>query len=160
MIEIKKEQNKHAKDEIVFKKEKKSYTKIEKATYGLIYSMIIDNKNINKYEDSNIVLIDDTSRYLASEIAYYYKKYGCISVADFYTYLEDKRDLLDLYNKIINYDDINLIDDNVVNDYILVIKAYNKSQEIKRLEKLIKETLDDIEKSKIAEQIRLLKLKE
>lgn len=160
MVEIKKEQNKHAKDEIVFKKEKKSYTKIEKATYGLIYSMIIDNKNINKYEDNNIVLIDDTSRYLASEIAYYYKKYGCISVADFYTYLEDKRDLLDLYNKIINYDDINLIDGNVVNDYILVIKAYNKSQEIKRLEKLIKETLDDIEKSKIAEQIRLLKLKE
>ena len=147
--------------EVVFKpKIARKNSKIEKATYGFIYAMLIDSKVINKYEKENLIFMDDKARYLASEIAYYYNKYGHIALADFYTYLQDKIELLELYNKIIMLDDIDLIDDKVIDDYILVIKEYSKSQEIKRLEKLIKETLDDIEKSKIAEQIRLLKLKE
>ena len=157
--EYKLEQNKNQ-EVIVKPKIVKRNTKIEKATYGFIYAMLTSNKAINKYEENNLILMDDISRYLASEIAYYYNKFGSIALADFYTYLQDKTELLELYNKIIMIEDINLIDDKVVDDYILVIKDYSKSQEIKRLEKLMKETLDDIEKSKIFEQIRLLKLKE
>lgn len=157
--EYKLKQNKEQ-EVIVKPRAVKKNTKIEKATYGFIYAMLTSSKAINKYEENNLVLMDDISRYLASEIAYYYKKFGHISLADFYTYLQDKLDLLELYNKIIMIEDADLIDDKVIDDYILVIKSYSKSQEIKRLEKLMRETLDDIEKSKIFEQIRLLKLKE
>ena len=145
---------------VIEKKEEPKQTKIEKATLGLIYAMIINKNAIYKYNEKNLFLYDQTSRYLASEISYYYKKYGYISIADFYTYLQDKKELLDLYDKVISSSTIDSVEDRIIDDYILVIKQYNKKQEIKRLEKLIKETFDDIEKSKIAEKIRLLKLEE
>ena len=138
----------------------KKTTKIEKATNGFIYAMLLKKKAIIKYNESNLVLYNQQSRYLANEIAYYYQNYGSISIADFYTYLQDKKDLLDLYNKIISTEEMDDIDDKAIDDYILVINSYNKSQEIKRLEKLIRETFDDLEKSKIAEKIRQLKLEE
>ena len=138
----------------------KKMTKIEKATNGFIYAMLLKKKAIIKYNESNLVLYNQQSRYLANEIAYYYQNYGSISIADFYTYLQDKKDLLDLYNKIISTEEMDDIDDKAIDDYILVINSYNKSQEIKRLEKLIRETFDDLEKSKIAEKIRQLKLEE
>lgn len=146
--------------QIIEKKEEPRKTKIEKATFGLIYAMITNKNAIYKYNQQNIFLYDQTSRYLASEISYYYKKYGYISIADFYTYLQDKKELLDLYDKVISSSTIDSVKDSIIDDYILVIKQYNKKQEIKRLEKMIKETFDDIEKSKIAERIRLLKLEE
>ncbi len=138
----------------------KKMTKIEKATNGFIYAMLLKKKAIIKYNESNLVLYNQQSRYLANEIAYYYQNYGSISIADFYTYLQDKKDLIDLYNKIISTEEMDDIDDKAIDDYILVINSYNKSQEIKRLEKLIRETFDDLEKSKIAEKIRQLKLEE
>ena len=45
-----------------------------------------------------------------------------------------------------------------IDDYISVIKDYNSTQEIKRLENIMKNEIDLTEKSKIAEQIRMLKL--
>ena len=148
--------------EVVLQKPKteKRKTKIDKATFGLIYAMLTNDKLVEKIEKANLVFEEQTTRYLVNEIIYYYKKFSTISIADFYTYLQDKEELLELYNQIISSDVLDNIDDKVVDDYINVIKEYNKSLEIKRLEKLIKETIDDIEKSKIAEQIRQLKLKE
>ena len=153
--------NKEEKQEqIIENKKEEKKSKIQKATTALIYAMMINKKAIIRYNQENIFLYDQTFRYLASEISYYYEKYKDISIADFYTYLQDKKELLELYNKIISSETLDVIDDKAIDDYILVIKQYNKRQEIKRLEKMIKETFDDIEKSKIAEKIRLLKLEE
>ena len=37
-------------------------------------------------------------------LSYYYEKYGNITIADFFTYLQDKKELLDTLNIILSFD--------------------------------------------------------
>ena len=92
-------------------------------------------------------------RALASEIIYYYNKYGSINVADFYTYIHDKSSLCDLYNEIIaaNYIENTTKDDLFL--YFKVIREYGKKQEINRLTNLMKKEVDPLEQAKIVEKI-------
>ena len=144
------------------KKEKKItkpiLTKYDIAAYNLIYSMVNNSEFIKLFEEKKVQLMTKELRSLASEICYYYKKYGNINMADFYTYLSDKEELLTIFNHITS---INLEDNagiNAINDYIGVIEEYRVRQEIKRLNELIKQEIDPIEKAKIAEKIRLLRI--
>ena len=105
-------------------------------------------------------MVEKAYRHLASEIYYYYTKYGEVTIADFYTYLTDKAELLELYNKIISYESSYDTSDKAIEDYVKVINKYNERQEIKRLNALVKKEIDPIEKAKIAEQIRLLRIGE
>lgn len=132
----------------------------DKAVYGMIYAILTDKKYLKLFQNEALYFINQKPRYLLTEIEYYYKKYGNIEIADFYTYLIDKKELLDLYNNIISYMDNNNINDEAVNDFIKVIKSYNVKQEIKRLNELMEKETDDLEKSKIANQIRLLRIGE
>ena len=132
----------------------------DKAVYGMIYAIIINKKYLKLFQEESLYFINQKPRFLLTEIEYYYKKYGNIEIADFYTYLIDKKELLDLYNNIISYMDNNNISDEAVNDFIKVIKSYNVKQEIKRLNELMEKETDDLEKSKIANQIRLLRIGE
>lgn len=138
----------------------KRITKYEKAAYALIYGMVNDPWVIRKFEKEDVHLMTKELRYLASEICYYYRKYGTINMADFYTYLTDKEELLVVYNFITNLDYEDEISVKAIEDYIMVIKEYNVRQEIKRLSDLIKKENDPIEKAKIAERIRLLRIGE
>ena len=143
--------------------EKKANNKLsmyDKAVYGMIYAILTDKKYLKLFQNEALYFINQKPRYLLTEIEYYYKKYGNIEIADFYTYLIDKKELLDLYNNIISYMDNNNITDEAVNDFIKVIKSYNVKQEIKRLNELMEKETDDLEKSKIANQIRLLRIGE
>lgn len=143
--------------------EKKANNKLsmyDKAVYGMIYAILTDKKYLKLFQNEALYFINQKPRYLLTEIEYYYKKYGNIEIADFYTYLIDKKELLDLYNNIISYMDNNNINDEAVNDFIKVIKSYNVKQEIKRLNELMEKETDDLEKSKIANQIRLLRIGE
>jgi len=135
-------------------------SKYEKAAYALIYGMVNDPWIIRKYEKEDVRLLTKELRYLASEICYYYRKYGTINMADFYTYLTDKEELLVVYNFIINLDYEEEISVKAIEDYIVVINEYNMRQEIKRLNDLVKKENDPIEKAKIAERIRLLRIGE
>lgn len=134
--------------------------KYEKAAYALIYGMVNDPWVIRKFEKEEVRLFTKELRYLASEICYYYRKYGTINMADFYTYLTDKEELLVVYNFITNLDYEEEISVKAIEDYITVIKEYNVRQEIKRLSDLVKKENDPIEKAKIAERIRLLRIGE
>ena len=140
--------------------EKTRPNKNEKAAYALIYGMVNDSWVIRKFEKEDVRLFTKELRYLASEICYYYRKYGTINMADFYTYLTDKEELLVVYNFIINLDYEDEISVKAIEDYITVIKEYNVRQEIKRLSDLVKKENDPIEKAKIAERIRLLRIGE
>lgn len=135
-------------------------SKYEKAAYALIYGMVNDPWVIRKFEKEDVRLMTKELRSLASEIAYYYQKFGTINMADFYTYLTDKEELLVVYNFITNIDYEEEINVKAIEDYIEAIKEYNVRQEIKRLNDLIKKENDPIEKAKIAEKIRLLRIKE
>ena len=145
---------------VVATQEKTRPNKYEKAAYALIYGMVNDPWVIRKFEKEDVRLFTKELRYLASEICYYYRKYGTINMADFYTYLTDKEELLVVYNFIINLDYEDEISVKAIEDYITVIKEYNVRQEIKRLSDLVKKENDPIEKAKIAERIRLLRIGE
>ena len=132
----------------------------DKAVYGMIYATLIDKKYLKRFEDESLYFVNQKARYLLMEIEYYYKKFGNIQIADFYTYLIDKEELLELYNNIINYVDSNSISDVAVTDFMNVIRSYNLGLEIKRLTDKLKKETDEMEKSKIAEEIRLLRIGE
>lgn len=139
----------------------KRLSKYEKAVNALIYGMVNDSWAIQLFEREKVILINKEQRSLASEICYYYHQNGSINMADFCTYLNDKEELQLVYNHIISseeYDDE--LNPKAMKDYVGVIKEYNERQEIKRLNELIKNENDPIEKAKIADKIRLLRIGE
>lgn len=142
------------------KKDTKKLSQYDKAVYYMIYAILSNKKYLDKFKSESLNFVLKQARYLLTEIEYYYKKYGAIEVADFYTYLLDKEDILAFYNEIINYCDNEVINDEAVDDFIKVIKGYNMRLEIKRLKDLMKNTYDELEKSKILEEIKLLKIGE
>lgn len=143
----------------IVEKKKDFITKYEKASYELIYLMMNDTDVIERFKKENIFFTIPELRYLTNEIIYFYEKYSTISIADMYSCLALKEELLALVNKIVNYCDENVLK-NALDDYIKVIKEYNEGQEIKRLNDLIKRENDPIVKAKILEQIRLIKIRE
>lgn len=152
--------NKKSETKVISTPKKIKTSKYEKAVYGLIYGMLTSEDVLKKVISESIYFTDKTVRYLIAEIEYYYHKFGNANIADFYTYLLEKEEILELYNKIIAYSDNDIITTAAINDYISVIKDYNMRQEIKRLNEVMKKEISDTEKSKIAEEIRLLRIGE
>ena len=50
------------------------------------------------------------------------------------------------------------VEDNVILDYVKVMRENSVNQERKRLQKMMRETFDPLEQAKIAEKIRKLKM--
>ncbi len=139
------------------KKETKRQSRYEKAVYALVYNMMQNSEVIEKCKKENLSFVVSNIRHLVNEILGYYDKFGTISIADMYTCLAEKKELLAIVNDVMIKDDYDCSSE-AIDDYISVIKDYNSTQEIKRLENIMKNEIDLTEKSKIAEQIRMLKL--
>ncbi len=126
----------------------------------LIYYMLNNEWVVEAVEKENLIYPSNESRILTSEIIYYYRKNGSINIADFYTYLQDKEELLKYLNEIT----INNYNDNVTKDdlfsHFKVIRNYSKTMQMKILEEKMKKEVDPIEQSKISEEIRKLRLGE
>ena len=135
-------------------------TKYDKAVEQILYFMLNNDWVISQVEGENIVFPSEESRILSSEIIYYYKLYGNINVADFYTYVQDKEDILILLNSILagNYNE--KTNKEELFQYFKVIREYRCSQEIKRLTNLMKTEVDPLEQAKIANKIRNLRMGE
>ncbi len=140
--------------------EKKKLTQYDKAAYGMLYGMVSNKKYLDEFKNAALYFVDAPYRYLLTEIEYYYKKYTTIEIADFYTYLMDKEDILELFKNIVSYIDNDIINDEAINDFMKVIKDYNVRLEINRLKDLMKNTYDELEKAKILEKIKLLRIGE
>lgn len=138
--------------------------KYQRASLEFIYYMLKFNDVVKVYDSKKIYFNDSSLRDLASEISYYYHTYGDIIIADFYTYLNGKKDLLEVYNKILQLEDSKEVSDEIsketVNELVRVISDYNVRQEIKSLEEKMRREPDELEKAKIAEKIRLLRIGE
>lgn len=145
--------------EPVKRTENKHLTRYEKAVNALLYNMMINPDAVEICQKKRVCFLTAKHRYLANEILFYYEKYGNVNIADIYTYLSDKEELLALLNEIIKTEDYDC-SVKAIEDYIKVIEDYNMRQEIIRLNDLIKKEADPIEKSKIAEKIRLIKIGE
>ena len=66
--------------------------------------MIIKEEAIHIYDKEHIVFPEQKIRFLASEISYYYEKYGSINIADFFTYLQDKKELLEVLETVLSFE--------------------------------------------------------
>lgn len=138
----------------------KRKNKYEKAMEQILYFMLNNDWVITLFEKEKIIFPNDKSRLLASEIAYYYTQNGNINVADFYTYIQDKDEIVSLLNEILasNYLETTTKDDLIL--YFKVVKEYGKKREIKRLTDAMKKEVDPIEQAKIANKIRSLRIGE
>lgn len=144
--------------EVVNKVVKK--TKYDKAVEQILYFMLNNDWVISQVERENIVFPSEESRILSSEIIYYYKLYGNINVADFYTYVQDKEDILVLLNSILADSYSEETTKEELFQYFKVIRDYRCNQEIKRLTNLMKREVDPLEQAKIADKIRKLRMGE
>ena len=158
-----KSQNEEKKETIIVpKKENQKKTRYEKAVEQIIYFMLNNDWVISQVDKEKIVFPSEESRMLSSEIIYYYKMHGDINVADFYTYVQDKDGILALLNSILADADA-LLDTTTKEDlfdYFKCLNDYRRKLEIKRLTGLMKKEIDPIEQSKIAENIRKLRMGE
>ena len=135
----------------------KKLTKYDKASIGILYSMLNSYEATKIYEVKLNYLPDASYRYLANEIVYYYKKHGTLVLADFITSLEDKEELSNALKEVIAKakEDFDL---SVFEEYILVIKGYNSNRELERLNEMMLNEPNDLKKALIAEKIRKLKM--
>ena len=149
------------KKEIIVEKRKENHKdKYIKAMEQVLYFMFFNDFAITQVENEHLVFPTEAMRALSSEIIYYYKKYGSINVADFYTYIQDKENILTLYNEIISSDYVEKTTKEDLFLYFKVIREYGTKQEIKRLTNLMKNEVDPLEQAKIVERIRKLRIGE
>lgn len=150
----KKEENK------VIKKDKRDG--YNKAMESLIYYALNYPSAITLIDNSNVYIPNKDIRIILNEIIAYYNKYGRVSEADFYTYLNQKE--LTSYEQIVkrslSNDYPNEINDNQVNECLVAIKNYNIALEIKKLEKEIKEEVDIARQMELMDKMLELKTKE
>lgn len=123
------------------------------ATYALLYYMLVDKRCLNYYNLGKINFPKEEERFLASEISYYYQKYGSITPADFYTYLNDKEKLLVVLNRVLELELDSEIDESELLDYIKILQEYQMKQEIKKLKKQLENENDVMIQAKIALKI-------
>ena len=155
-----KEKNSKKEENIVIKKDKQ--TGYNKAMESLIYYALNYPRAITLIDNSNVYIPNKDIRIILNEIIAYYNKYGSVSEADFYTYLNQKElaSLQEVVKKSLSYDYPNEINDNQVNECLVAIKNYNIALEIKKLEKEIKEEVDIARQMELMDRILQLKTKE
>ena len=141
----------------LIKREDKKKDKYTRACEEFIYYMLINKDVIKAYDSTKLFFINSDYRNLAAEISYYYHEYGEINIADFYTYLNDKKELLEVFNEIQNLDLSGDISNITISEYVKVISDYYIDEEMKRLEKEMKQKTNEDEKIEILERIRKLK---
>lgn len=128
------------------------------ATYALLYYMLVDKKCLNYYRNGYINFPNEDERFLASEISYYEQKYGIITPADFYTYLNDKEKLLVVLKRALDLDLDSSVEDKTLLDYIGTLRNYQIMLELNRLGKELKDTSDVMIKAQIAQKMAKIKL--
>lgn len=144
--------------DFVIKKPQKKHNKYELAEWHLLYYMLIHSMVRNQFEQGKFNFSTEQERFLASEIIYYYKLYGTLVPADFYTYLQDKKELLELLDNVLALEVEEEVTQETIDEYIRVVRENGVNLEINRLTKMIEEKNDPLEKARIAERIRKLKM--
>ena len=134
--------------------------KYSKAVEQILYFMLNNDWVVSQVEKERLIFPSEETRILSNEIVYYYKKYGIINVADFYTYIQDKENILVVLNSILanNYSEKTTKEE--LFEYFKVVREYGINQEIKRLTNLMKKEVDPLEQAKIVEKIRKLRIGE
>ena len=155
-----KKQEKYSKIETLKSKpvKEKKLDKYTKATYGILYTMMNSYEKTKVYEKKLNYLPIKEARFLANEIMYFYRYNDSLVLADFLTSLSNKPELFSLVREILKSVKDETLVFEAFDDYIAVIKDYNKNQEIKRLKEMMSEETDPVKKASLLEKIRLVKM--
>lgn len=157
---IKKEKNKQniyiAKKEVIFKKER--INKYIMAQQNLLFYMLKDQKVISIYNKRVGFMPTEKYRFLGQEINYFYKEYGNFNLADFFSYLKDNEQLIKTIGEIQSLNLKNEYTLEEIDEYIFVIKEYHINEECNRLLEKMKQETSSVEKAKIANKIKELKV--
>ena len=154
--EIEKPKPKTPKVVVTYQKKKK--TKYEKAMEQILYFMLNNDWVISQFEKERFIFPNEESRLLASEIVYYYTTYGNINIPDFYTYVQDKEEVVNFLNDILAGNYLESTTRDELFEYFGVIREYSRTQEIKRLTNSLSKEVDPIIQAEIAEKIRKLRI--
>lgn len=142
------------------KKSTIKYDKYKKAEMRLIYYMLRHKEVINIYERNKCFFPTDEYRALVSELVYYYKKHGIIYIADFLSYISDKKELLDAFNKIDTMELSENYTTDEIMDYINLLNEYGVNEEFKRKSLEFKKEIDEKKKIEIAKEMIELRVSE
>lgn len=124
----------------------------------VIYYMLTDEQIIIKYRNSIPYLPTATCRYLLQEIIDFYEKYKLINVADFITFLENKKELITAVGCVmeINVEEYPIED---IETHVSVLKEFPIQKEMNRLKTMLKEEINPTKKAGIAQKITDLKMR-
>jgi len=136
----------------------KKKTKYIKAAETLIYYMISQEWVLTKVKREHLIFPEEKYRITINEIFYYYEKYGKIEIADFYTYAQDKKEVKEVLDDLLQEEYENDVNSLLIKDLFEAIHENSRNLEIKRLKNKVLEELDPLEQAKIAEQIRKLRI--
>ncbi len=133
-------------------------TKYIKAVESLIYFMLTKDFVLTATKAEHLIFPEEKYRITMNEIFYYYEKYGKIEVADFYTYVMDKKEVRGVLDEVLQEEYESNVDNVLLSDLYKAIRDNSLSLEIRRLKKKIEEELDPLEQAKLGEQIRKLRI--
>ena len=134
--------------------EKKSSGDI--AAEHILYYMLNDKKYIEAYQKNIGYFSKPIYRNLANYIVYYYNEKKDVNIADFISFVFDKKEEYDKIIAITNEFKENL-NDELFKDYVNVYLKNQKEEQIKELKNKLKNEIDMNKKINIAKQIAEIK---
>ena len=132
--------------------------KYRQAIEQVIYYMLTNEWVISEIEKEKLLLPEEDVRILVQEIIYYYKTYGVMNIADFYTYIQNKEELITSLNSILNNNYNEEVTKDILYTYLEVVRNYSKEKQKKLLEEKMKKEIDPLEQAKLADEIRKLRI--
>jgi len=155
LMALKKKSKKVNREDVV--KTKKKDDRYGQASRYLLNYMLKSEEVIRKVEDEVIFFPDTNMRILASEMIYYYHKYGILNIADFISYIADKEEILGTFKDIVSMKIKDEYSDVEIDDYILVVNSYPVRKKVAELNEKLKEETDPIKKASILSEKLALK---
>lgn len=142
---------------VIIKKAPIKHTKYDIASNYLLFHMLKNEDLIPKIENQITRIPNDETRFLYNELIYYYQKYGTLKIADFISYISDKKEIFLKLQEILNIDYKEEYSEEEITDYIQVINEYNKNIKIQRLQQDIKKEQDPMKQAQILKEIMEIK---
>ncbi len=144
--------------QIKVKEEVKKLDKYAKAERELIYYMIRYEEVLKIFERNRCFFPNQAFRFLSNELIYFYRKYDRLDIADFLTFINGKDELISALREVENLNIPEKYNIEAIQNYIDLLNDYGREIEIKRLNNLVKNELNEDKKLEIINQITKLKV--
>lgn len=145
------------KKQLVNKTEDKINLKYEKAEVYFVKLMMNYSEVIDIFRNEKIRFTDDKLNKFAYIIDDFYNKNAFINEADFYTSILDDKDYLDIYKKI-SVNEMLDYSKEFAFDLVKTIRENFRILAMKDISRKIKEEIDPLNKAKLADELRKLKI--